>query len=81
MVQGDMGRDASRQQVVDEARIEVQALLIDAPVPLRVDARPCDGHAEALDSQGLHELDVARVAVVKVIRQCTCARPEPHESQ
>ena len=74
-----MGFNPSCQQVVDEATVEVQALLVDIPIPLRVDARPCDGHAESLDAEGLHELDVAHVPVVEVIRHRPCARPRTKE--
>ena len=68
MVQRDVGLDASCQQAGDEPDIEIDARLVQGPVALRVDARPGNGHAEALDAQGLHDLDVAHVAVVKVIR-------------
>ena len=68
VVQRDMGLNAGCQQAGDEADIEVDARLVQGPVALRVDARPGDGHAEALDPEGLHDLDVAHVAVVEVIR-------------
>lgn len=80
VIQGHMGLNASCQQVIDEAPIEVQAPLVDVPIPLRVDARPCDGHAEALDAQGVHELDVAHVPVVKVIRYRPCNKPGAQQS-
>ena len=67
MVQRDMGLNAGCQQAGDEADIEVKALLVQGPIALRVDARPCNGHAKALDPQGLHDLDVAHVTVVEVV--------------
>ena len=67
MVQRDMGLNACCQQAGDEHDIEVDALLVQRPIAFRIDARPCDGHAEALDPQGLHDLDVTHVAVVEVI--------------
>ena len=67
MVQCDMWLNVGCQQAGDEADIEVDARLVQGPVALRVDARPCNGHPEALDPQGLHDLDVAHVAVVEVV--------------
>ena len=67
VVQRDMGLNAGCQQAGDEADVEVYALLIQGPIAFRINARPCNGHPESLDPQGLHDLDVAHVAVVEVI--------------
>ena len=69
MVNGDDGRDAALDQLVDEAVIEGNAFLIDSILhhSSRDDARPCYGEAIVLQSDGFHHCDILLVLVVVVV--------------
>ncbi len=66
MEQGGGGLDAVFQQGVDQALVEVQALLVDPAAAFG--HHPAPGHAEAvgLHAQFLHQPDVLAPAVVMV---------------
>ncbi len=61
-------RDAVAEQLVDEAVVEVEALLVHRAAAVRQDARPRDREAERVDAELAHERDVVAVAVVEVAR-------------
>ena len=60
------GLDPVREQLVDEAVVEIEAGLVHAPAAAGNDARPRDGEAERVEAELAHERDVLGIAVVEV---------------
>lgn len=73
MIEGDVGLDACNQQRLEHPRVEVQPHLVDLAIAVWQDARPGDGHAEALHSQQPHGRDVVEVAVIEIVCNSACA--------
>ncbi len=73
MVHCHVRLDAGREQGIDEARVEVEPRLVDRAVAGGVDARPGNGQPEVARAQLLHEPDVLRVQVIKIVRDGACA--------
>src|SRR6266849_7884777 len=63
--------DVAREQLVDEAVVEVEACLVDRAAPGREDARPRDREPKRVQTELAHERDVVAVAVVEVARDLT----------
>ena len=66
VVQGQVGRDAARQQAVDQALVELQPGLVERAPPLGLDARPADREAVGIDPQGRDQVQVGVQPVVVV---------------
>ena len=60
--------DVVREQLVDEAVVEVEPGLVDRPAPRRHDARPGDREAKRVEPELAHQRDVVGIAVVEVAR-------------
>src|SRR5262245_3382009 len=60
--------DAGRQQLVDEAAVEVDALRVRRAGAVREDARPGDREAIGVRADIAHERHVVRIAMVGVVR-------------
>ena len=58
MVKSDPGLDASGQQAINDRVVEVQASLVGEPGAIGLDAGPGYRHAERLDAQPLHHVNV-----------------------
>ncbi len=58
VVKGDPGLNACCQQAVNDRVVEVQASLIRGPGATGLDAGPGYRHAERLDPQPLHHVDI-----------------------
>ena len=61
VVEGGVGRDPGRVQLVDEAAVEIETLGVGTTAPGGKDARPGDGEAIAAEAELAHERDVLRV--------------------
>ena len=66
VVQRGHGGDAGGQQQVHQPVVEVQAPLLNAPRPVRLDPGPGDREPVGVDAEFAHERDVFRRAVVVV---------------
>ena len=66
VIERDVGRDAGVEQFVDEARVEVDALLVDRASPFGDQARPAQREAIAGDADVLHQRHVFAIAMVVV---------------
>jgi len=64
--QRDVRHDAVFQQLVDQSRVEIEALRIDPPGALGQHARPVHAEAVALQAQRAHQAHVVLVAAVMV---------------
>ena len=60
--------DVVREQLVDEAVVEVEPRLVDRPAAGRQDARPRDREAKRVQPELAHQPDVVAIAVVEVAR-------------
>ena len=58
MVKGDPGLNASCQQAVNDRVVEVQASLVGDTSAVGLDAGPGYRHAERLEAQPLHHVDI-----------------------
>ena len=67
VVQGGKRLDAVREQLVDQAVVEVEPLRVRGAVALREHPRPRDREAVGLHAQRLHQLHVFLVAVIVVV--------------
>src|ERR671920_716839 len=63
VVQGGVGGDPGRVQLVDESAVEVETLGVGTTAPCGKDARPGDREAITTETELSHERDVVRVAV------------------
>ncbi len=77
VIQRREGLDAVRQQLVHEPVVEIEALRVGLPAPLREHPRPRDREPVGLDAQRLHQLHVALVAVI-VVRRDVAVRVAGH---
>ena len=66
VIQRRVRRDAALEQSIDEAVVEVQAALVEEPLPQRLHARPGDGEAVGIDAQARDHRDVVLPAAVVV---------------
>jgi hypothetical protein len=71
MEERDERRDPVAEQLVDQAVVEVEALLVHRAASAGDDPRPCDRQPEGVDPELAHERDVLAVAVVEVARDRT----------
>src|SRR6185312_14825481 len=73
VVERDEGLDAGFEEPVGEPVVEVEAGHVDVPAAGREHARPGDREAVGAEAEPLHELDVARPAVVVIAGHGTVA--------
>src|SRR5215203_903834 len=66
MVEGSVGRDSRRVQLIDEAAIVVETFCVGTSAAGGKNARPSDGEAIAAKSELPHERDVLGVSVVMI---------------
>src|SRR5580693_1746758 len=60
--------DVALEHLVDNAVVEVEALLINGTLAVGHDARPRERDSRGVQTEVLHQRDVVRVAVVEVAR-------------
>ena len=68
VIERDVGRDSVREQRIDEAIVEVEALRIGRADAVGKDARPRNREAVGARAERLHERDVLLVAMIMVDR-------------
>src|SRR5215204_616363 len=61
MVEGGVGGDPGRVQLVDEAAVKIETLGVGTAAPGGKDARPGDRESVAAEAKLAHERDVVRV--------------------
>ena len=66
VVQGHVRLDSVREQLVDEAVVEVEPRRVRPAASLREDSRPGDREPEGVETELAHQADVLRVAVIRV---------------
>ena len=66
MVERDEGLDVVLQQLVDDAIVKIDALLIGLALSIRHDARPCERNARGIQPEVRHQRDVVAIAMVKI---------------
>jgi hypothetical protein len=63
VVEGGVGGDPGRVQLVDEAAVKIETLRVGTAAPGGKDARPGDRESVAAESELAHERDVLRVPI------------------
>ena len=76
VVERDERLDAVREQLVDEAVVEVEAGGVHAAAALGEDPRPRDREAVGVETERAHQADVVAIAVVGVARDAAVVAVE-----